>query len=187
MSGSCPSIDPNDPLRCIGSVVLEPSATIFSTIVFVIGLMTAISAYFINKTLGGRIAPALLVVTGIAAIGVGIFPGSAGIAHGLFAMITFYSGGLAAIASYRILKESQSMQYLSLILGSIAIIVLLSLLVPGGSPFIRTFGVGGAERLVAYPIVLWLVILGGYLLAVSSLREKAPKEQKEEEEKGIKK
>jgi hypothetical protein len=37
------------------------------------------------------------------------------------------------------------------------------------SPFISTFGVGGAERLVAYPVVFWLIALGGYLISTSSL------------------
>lgn len=174
MSGSCPSIDPANPLKCVGSAVLEPSATVFSTIVFVIGLTASVSAYFIFKTLGGKIAPMLLIVTGIGAMGVGVFPGNAGIAHGFFAMTTFFSGGMAAVASYRILKESRPMQYLSIALGSIALIILLSLFVPSGSPLTKAFGVGGAERLVAYPIVLWLVMLGGYLLAVSSLAR--PKE-----------
>jgi hypothetical membrane protein len=171
MSGSCPTIDPANPLQCINSVILQPSATIFSSIVFIIGLTAAVSAYFIHKTLGGRIAPALLFVTGVAAMGVGIFPGSAGVAHGYFAMTTFYSGGLAAIASYRILKESKPMQYLSVALGSIGIVILMSLVtfVGSNSPFISTFGVGGAERLVAYPVVFWLISLGGYLIAASSL------------------
>lgn len=185
MSGSCPSIDPANPLNCINSVVLQPSATIFSSIVFIIGLTAAVSAYFIHKTLGGRIAPVLLLLTGIAAMGVGVFPGNAGVAHGYFAMATFYSGGLAAIASYRILKESKPMQYVSIILGSIAIIILMSLVIFGGSnsPFINTFGVGGAERLVAYPVVFWLITLGGYLLAVSSLAVTSPPPQKGVEQK----
>jgi hypothetical membrane protein len=174
MSGSCPSINPENPLECINSVVLQPSATIFSSIVFIIGLTAAVSAYFIYKTLGGRIAPVLLFATGIAAIGVAIFPGNAGVAHGISAMATFYSGGLAAIASFRILKESRPMQSLSLALGSIAIIILLSLLAPGGGPFVEAFGVGGAERLVAYPIVLWLIALGGYLLTQATSSSLSP-------------
>lgn len=185
MSGSCPSIDPANPLNCINSVVLQPSATIFSSIVFIIGLTAAVSAYFIHKTLGGRIAPALLLLTGIAAMGVGVFPGNAGVAHGYFSMATFYSRGLAAIASYRILKESKPMQCISVILGSIAIIILMSLVIFGGSnsPFINTIGVGGAERLVAYPVVFWLITLGGYLLAVSSLAVTSQPPQKGVEQK----
>lgn len=104
----------------------------FQLIVFVIGLTAAISGYFIHKTLGGRLAPALLVIMGIGAMGVGIFPGSAGIAHGIFAMITFSAGGAAAVASYRILKESRSMQYVSIAIGSIALIA-LALTIFGGN------------------------------------------------------
>ena len=63
---------------------------------------------------------------------------------------------------YGILKESKPLQYISVILGSIAIIILMSLIIFGGSnsPFIKTFGVGGAERLVAYPVAFWLITLG---------------------------
>jgi hypothetical membrane protein len=174
MSSSRPSIDPANPLKCVDSVVLEPSATIFSTTVFVIGLTTAASAYFIHKTLGGKIVAILLIVTGFGAIGVGVFPGNAGLAHGIFAMTTFYAGGLAVVASYRILKENRPMQYLSIALGSAALIILLSLFMPNGSPFVKALGNGGAERRSAYAIVLWLEMFGGYLLAVSSLAK--PKE-----------
>lgn len=175
MSGSCPSIDPNNPMQCVGSVVMQPSATIFSTIVFVIGLGTAVSGYFVHKTLGGLLAPALLIITGIGAMGVGVFPGNAGIAHGIFAMVTFVAGGAAAVASYRILRESRAMQYVSVALGSISL-VSLALVIFGGneSVFMQTFGIGGTERLVAYPVVMWLIALGGYLIAVSSLAR--PKE-----------
>lgn len=48
MSGSCPSVDTANPLQCINSVILQPSATIFNTIVFIIGLTAAVSAYFLS-------------------------------------------------------------------------------------------------------------------------------------------
>jgi hypothetical membrane protein len=171
LSGSCPSVDPNNPMQCVGSTVLEKPATIFRITVFAVGMMTAASTYFVQRTLGGRIAPAMLLTTGIATMGVSVFPGNAGIAHGIMAMATFFAGSLAAILSYRILRGSKSMQIISVGLGGIALLVLLSLFVPGqeSSPFVTTLGIGGAERLIVYPVVLWLVTLGGYLLAVSAL------------------
>ncbi len=56
----------------------------------------------------------------------------------------------------------------------------MSLIIFGGSnsPFIKTFGVGGAERLVAYPVAFWLITLGGYLLAVPSLAVTSPHHKK---------
>jgi len=56
-SDSCPSIDAENPLQCVNSIILlQPSAIIFSSIVFIMGLAAAGSAYFIYKTLDGRIA-----------------------------------------------------------------------------------------------------------------------------------
>jgi hypothetical membrane protein len=31
-------------------------------------------------------------------------------------------------------------------------------------------GVGGMERMVVYPIVIWLIMLGGYLMATDSAK-----------------
>ena len=56
-SDSCPCIDHENPLQCVNSIILlQPSAIIFSSIVFIMGLAAAGSAYFIYKTLNGRIA-----------------------------------------------------------------------------------------------------------------------------------
>jgi hypothetical protein len=56
-------------------------------------------------------------------------------------------------------------------LGSIALIALaLSIFGGNDSLFMQAFGVGGMERLVAYPIVMWLIALGGYLIALSSAK-----------------
>jgi hypothetical protein len=56
-SDSCPSIDAENPLQCVNSIILlQPSAIIFSSIVFIMELAAAGSGYFIYKTLDGRIA-----------------------------------------------------------------------------------------------------------------------------------
>jgi len=55
---------------------------------------------------------------------------------------------------------------LSLVLGLVSLLTLFSFLWMGmDSPLIHSLGVGGAERLVAYPILGYLVGLGGYLTA----------------------
>lgn len=170
MSGSCPSVDPDNPLKCVDSVILQPSATIFSATAFAIGLCAAVSAFLIRSALGGRIAPALLLVVGIGAMGVAVFPGYTGIAHGIFAMVTFFSGGAAAVAFYGVLKNP-AMKYLSLALGALALGAIVSIVVMANSdPFTTTLGVGGAERLVVYPVVLWMVALGGHLVALRAVK-----------------
>ncbi|MEW6603946.1 MAG: hypothetical protein AB1351_04570 [Thermoproteota archaeon] len=49
--------------------------------------------------------------------------------------------------------------------GSLAIVIFRD----NESVFLQTFDAGGTERLVAYPVVMWLIALGRYLLAVSPL------------------
>jgi peptidoglycan/LPS O-acetylase OafA/YrhL len=127
---------------------------------------TAASAFLIHRTLGGKLAPGLLFVVGLGAMGAAIFPGYADIAHGIFAMVTFFSGGAAAVAFYRIL-QSGVMKYLSLASGTLVLGVLISLVVVAGSdPFTTTLGVGGVERLVVYPVVLWIIALCGHLTSL---------------------
>ena len=89
-----------------------------------------------------------------------------GIAPGIFAMVTFFSGGAAAAAFFRTLK-SPVMKYLSLVSGALVLGVLISLVVMANSdPFTTTLGVGGVERLVVYPVVLWIIALGGHFTSL---------------------
>jgi hypothetical protein len=38
----------------------------------------------------------------------------------------------------------------------------------GSSPFLLVFGRGGVERFVAYPVLLWIIGFGDYLMGASS-------------------
>jgi pimeloyl-ACP methyl ester carboxylesterase len=98
-----------------------------------------------------------LLLLGVAMLGVGFFPGNRDIYHGLFALLTFNMGGLMAITSFKIVSSPFS--YLGILFGLITIITLYT-----ASTFIPIIGDGGTERWVAYPVVLWLAGIGGYLL-----------------------
>jgi hypothetical protein len=50
------------------------------------------------------------------------------------------------------------------ILGIIALVFAIG---PNITPAVAFLGVGGAERWVVYPIVLWLIGFGGYLIGTS--------------------
>jgi hypothetical protein len=73
-------------------------------------------------------------------------------------MLTFVSGGVAAILAGRVTRPP--FRYISVLLGAIA---LLSLALAGWLGDTR-LGEGGIERWVAYPVVLWLVAFGAYVL-----------------------
>ena len=95
------------------------------------------------------------------------FPGIQEWIHGLAALAAFVTFSLSAIAAYRL--EKRPLNYISAIIGVFSLIVLfLAFYMGEASPFWLTFGGGGEERFVAYPVVLWIIGFGGYLMEASS-------------------
>lgn len=143
------------------SLITQPSATIFNLSMILTGILVLIGTNFLFRYYDDRIAAILIGLLGVGALGVGIFPGNVNPQHPLFALTTFISGGLSAIYSYRLIKSP--FKYVALILGIISLLFLFtaSLLIP-------ILGGGGVERWVAYPIVLWLLGFGGYVLGIGS-------------------
>jgi hypothetical membrane protein len=147
------------------SIIIQPSSTIFSTAMVVSGLLITASAYCINSAFRKRAVAAPTALFGIGVLGVGIFNGSYGAVHGIFALMAFVMGGLSAIISYRI--EKAPLSHFSVMLGGIALLDLFLYYFMGeASPF-AAFGLGGLERWIAYPILLWVTGLGGYLMGHS--------------------
>jgi hypothetical membrane protein len=103
-----------------------------------------------------------MALFGIGVLGVGVFPGNYGNVHAIFALLTFSAGGVAAIASYAI--ETGPFRYFSVLLGVVALATLLLQLMLGDSNPMAALGIGGVERWVAYPILLWITGLGGHLM-----------------------
>ncbi len=149
-----------------GSIPLhEPSAIIFNLSVIILGILSLAAVYLILKSGGCRLFSSCLAVSAVCAIGVGLFPEYTGSAHVLFAVLTFLFGSLATIFSYR-LGLNIPMAIVSMILGFISLLTILSFLILGtgaSNPLIAYLGVGGAERFIAYPNLFYLIALGGYL------------------------
>ncbi|MGB3850401.1 MAG: DUF998 domain-containing protein [Tunicatimonas sp.] len=143
------------------SLVYEPSATIFNVTMIVAGLLIILATVGVHQSFGRWLFTGFLGLLGVGMLGVGIFPGHVAVYHGLFSLLTFVSGGIAAIVTYQI--TTAPLRYFGLIYGMTALFFLFAanLLIP-------TLGSGGTERWVAYPIVLWLIGLGGYLLGHQS-------------------
>lgn len=147
------------------SVIHQPSAVIFNTTMIVTGLMILSGVYFVQKVHKKPLASIPLGLLGLGALGVGIFPGNVYPWHGLFSLLTFFSGGIAAITSSKIVIPPFS--HLGIIFGAITLFGLFSAIFLG-NPFTPILGAGGVERWVAYPIILWLIGFGGYLLGTQS-------------------
>ncbi len=135
-----------------------PSASIFNTSVFVLGLTVVAGAYFLRQTIKNRIFLCLLILCGVGAMGVGIFPEDFGLIHFVVSLIAFLFGALSAIASYKFQKAPLS--YFAVVLGVIS----LAALILFGQEIHLGLGIGGMERMIAYPILLWAIGFGGYLI-----------------------
>ena len=55
------------------------------------------------------------------------------------------------------------LRYVVALLGTVNLLLLTSYFVLGDANPLWVLGVGGAERWVAYPVILWLIGYGGYL------------------------
>lgn len=152
----------------------QPSSTIFNGCILVFGVLVLLGSYFAYRAFRNRLFTILFVLTGIGIVGVGIFPENVlgGIPHHIVSQMIFIFGGLSAIAAYRI--ERSPMTYFSVIMGVVTLAFwgflewgFLELMGGTASSNYLGLGVGGIERLVAYPLLLWMVGFGGYLMGSS--------------------
>ena len=153
-------------------VIHEPSATIFNSTMLLTGAIVVLSAYLLYQAMHRRGFPVALAVFGFGAFGVGVFPGDVTPWHGLFALLTFFMGGITVLLSTRVV--SRPFSFLCGLFGGVSFLTLVSvfffgLVVRGPHP-LEFLGAGGIERWVVYPLVLWLLTFGGYLLGNLSTR-----------------
>lgn len=144
-------------------LVLQPSATIFNFTMIVGGVLILAGAVSLHLALARWSDTLVIAALGAGALGVGVFPGPAGTIHALFAQLAFIGGGIAAIVTAR--STAPPFRYLAAALGVISLATLVSYMLLGeGSPM-AGLGIGGVERWVAYPVVIWVTGFGGYLAA----------------------
>ncbi|MGD2248264.1 MAG: DUF998 domain-containing protein [Candidatus Methanofastidiosia archaeon] len=133
---------------------------IFNFAVALFGVTILACTYYIHKEFQFKVFTVFLALTGIGALGVGLFPmDSIEIIHAIAALFAFLFGGLSAIVSYKL--GNRPFSYFSVALGVMSLVAL-------GLFICRTclgIGIGGMERMVAYPVVLWGVGFGGSLMS----------------------
>lgn len=150
-------------------IIHEPSATIFNSTMLLTGALVLLAAYLVHRGLGRRVLTIPLAVFGVGIFGVGVFPGNITPWHGLFAMVTFVSGGITASLSSKVVARPFS--YLCLLFGGISLIFLVSVLAFGLAGLehpLQFLGSGGIERWVVYPLLMWILSFGGYLLGTQT-------------------
>ena len=138
--------------------IFQPSSIIFTFSVGLLGLLTVATGYLLYRFTKRQILTIFVLLTGIGALGVAIFPETTGIMHTIVSLVTFLPAGLSAIFSSRILESP--VNYLAILLGALTLLALVFVFAENYAGL----GPGGMERLVAYPALLWLVTFGAYLV-----------------------
>lgn len=147
------------------SVALQPSAAIFDATMLVAGVFILAGAWLGYLGLRRKAFAIPTGLLGLGVLGVGIFPLTSPHAHTIFAMTAFYAGGVAVVMSSRL--TASPFRYLWVALGSVSLAAItLGVFFLEWAP-IAALGEGGIERWNAYPIVLWLVAFGSYVMTAS--------------------
>lgn len=145
------------------SVSYQPSSTIFNATMLTSGAAIIAATAMLRRNGQGKRLLVPLLLLGIGAFGVGVFPGNRAPMHGLFALLTFSAGGVTGILAAK--SFAQPFRACSMALGIVALAALAAGLFATGTVIEDEIGLGGIERWIAYPVVLWLVVSGGYLMS----------------------
>jgi hypothetical membrane protein len=140
---------------------------VYEPAVFSWGLFWLLGAYFLYRSKGKRISLILNLLPGIGILLVAIFPENVSLVmHSIGSVMGILFGIVAVFVSYRMIGPPA--KYVVLLLGIVSLIG--AGLEFGGynSALVQqSLGGGGTERIIVYPLLIWLMMFGGYLSANS--------------------
>lgn len=158
----------------ISDLGIGPSALIFNSSAFLLGLLLLAGTYFLRPIPNFKTFSILLLLMSLGAMGVGVFTKNYRTAHGAVATVAFFFAGFSAISSFRVLKKPFSL--MGIILGAMtlgALVLFSSGMITSGSltsdvaydsSFYLGLGPGGMEHMIVYPALMWLAGFSGYLI-----------------------
>lgn len=144
---------------------LPETALLFNVSLIAVGALSVVGGYLFFRSHGRMWLLALYVLAGIGAAGAGVFPLGTSDLHSIFALLAFLFFNLLAIGTGAVL--SGPMRWVSFVAGLVGMVFVV-LMVIGDSGNTAAFGAighGGTERMIVYPVMLWMLAFGGYLMA----------------------
>jgi hypothetical membrane protein len=145
--------------------VIPETALLFNASLVVVGLLNLAAGYLLHRAHDTRLLLAVFVVAGIGAAGAGLVPLDRGGFHGLAALVAFVFFNVQAIVSAGVVAGP--MKGVSIVAGlvGLAFVVLMAIGDAGNTAAFGPIGHGGTERMIVYPVMLWMIAFGGYLMA----------------------
>ena len=131
----------------ISDLGVGKTAILFNTSIILMGLLIMVASFSLDI----RTLSILLFVIGLSSMLVGIFPENTGFPHLISALFTFLSGGITAVVSSIYFRF-----YLWTILGFMSLIALILFI----THIYGYLGVGGMERMIVYPQLIWGISFG---------------------------
>jgi hypothetical membrane protein len=156
----------NSAVHYVSSLGVDVTSLFYNASLLIMGASIVAGAFLIWRALGSRLFFVLLTITGLATLGVGLFPENVRPLHGIVTPIALLFGGMSAIASYRL--QEPPLSYVSVLLGALSLAAGIIFNPYLGLPRESTItylglGKGTMERLVIYPILLWIIGFGSHL------------------------
>ena len=148
--------------------VIGETAMLFNGALLAVGLLNIASGYLLYRSHGHVWVFAVFVLAGVGAIGAGLVPLNTSDLHGIFALLAFVFFSIEALAIATLI--SGPMRWVSVLAGLVGLaFVVLMVIGDSGNPGVfGPIGHGGAERMIVYPSMLWMMAFGGYLMAAPS-------------------
>jgi len=158
--------------------VCSPLHLVFDGSIVVLGLLLILGVLLLPTAFPSRssrrVGLGLLVIAGIGAIGVGLSPEDYNLTvHSISALLSFVGGALALIVlGFAMFRDTRWDGYRAFsVLSGLVSLVALGLFVGGAyhwGGFWSDWGVGGMERLVVAPVLLWALVAAIHLLRIPS-------------------
>jgi hypothetical membrane protein len=145
--------------------VISETALLFNVALVAVGALNVIAGVLLYRQHRREWLLGVFLLAGIGAGGAGLIPLGTSDLHSLFALVAFLFFNVQALACAAIV--SGPMRRVSIVAGVVALaFVVLMVIGDSGNPGVfGPIGHGGAERMIVYPAMLWMMAFGGHLMA----------------------
>ncbi|MFC7114465.1 DUF998 domain-containing protein [Natronoarchaeum sp. GCM10025703] len=147
--------------------VIDETALVFNSSLIAAGVLNLLGGFYFYRTHDRRWLFTVFALAGIGAVGAGVFALDTGGLHSLFALLAFVFFNVQALGTAT--RLSGVMRGLSVLAGGLGLVfvVLMAVGDAGNAAAFGPIGHGGTERMIIYPVMIWLIAFGGYLLGTA--------------------